>query len=257
MIGEVFEQRLGVLDPVTIDEVEETDAEPGIDDLRQMIDRATHGFGKPGQRQPGVQVYLAISHEILQRTLVSSQLFLGKTGLGVLDPVTDAAAVRHEGLLRFDRSFVVVDDQQRGVILQRNELRTPVHLAIATPAARRNHPVLKRNGIAIRQDVAEYLVVMPGLLEEGVEVRDQLIMGALCVFRHIAINAVGRKVIGDLLGIVMIPGVKIAFYKLSGLHERLPDLPCAADDNIAGQMAAPCHSLNIVATTKAIERTTW
>ena len=60
---------------------------------------------------------------------------------------------------------------------------------------------------------------MPELPEKFVKRSNEFIVRALCILRHIPIYTVRREVIGDTLGIVVIPGVEVTFDELGRLHE--------------------------------------
>lgn len=219
MVIQFLQQHFGVFNSMAIDEIEETDPKPGIDDLGQMVNGTSDRLRKLWQRQAGAQVNLFVAHEPPQGVLVRPDLFFGKTRLRVFDPAVHAGAIRHDRSALLRHRFVIIDDQKGRVFLQGDEFRALVQVVIAAARAGRDHPVLEGSRVTVRQHVTEQLVAMTKTLEEAVKTGNQFVVRALRVFGNIAINTVGSEVIGNSLGIVMIPRVEIAFNELGRAHK--------------------------------------
>ena len=70
------QQVLGVINAKLIQVVEKTHPKPGIDNLRQVVDRTSHRFGKSWQRQIRMQVGLLRPHDEFKPVFVLKQLIV-------------------------------------------------------------------------------------------------------------------------------------------------------------------------------------
>ena len=65
---------------------------------------------------------------------------------------------------------------------------------------------------------------MPVVAEELISKFDELVMVTLRVLPHVPVHAIGRQMISNTLGIMLIPRVEVAFYELGRLHTAPLDL---------------------------------
>ena len=128
--------------------------------------------------------------------------------------VCEARWLAHAG------NIEVVGDRDGSIIIERHEFRAEVgvrHFAVLDFLAR-THLVLIRYGVSSRQDFPDQFIGVSVVGEKFIQRSYQLVMGALYVLRHVAVDAVRGEMVCHAFGIAVIPGVKIACYKFCHAH---------------------------------------